>query len=127
MKYLGIDYGTKRVGLALSDDSGTLAFPHEVIQNDGTLLATLERCIAEHRVEAIVIGHSKHPSGGDNAIHAAVTELVTDLTLATGLPVHLDPEQYTTQEAIRFQGRTDKTDAAAAAIILNSYLTKQEV
>jgi len=40
------------------------------------------------------------------------------------LPTHLEPEQYTTQEAIRFQGRTEKTDAAAASIILNSYITR---
>lgn len=125
MRYLGIDYGTKRVGLALSDESGSMAFPHDVIPNNEDLLPALERCLATHRVDAIVIGHSKHPDGSDNVIHAAVTELVTDLTLATGLPVHLEPEQYTTQEAIRFQGRTEKTDAAAAAIILNSYLAKQ--
>jgi RNase H-fold protein (predicted Holliday junction resolvase) len=47
-----------------------------------------------------------------------------DLTLSVGIPVELEPEQYTTQEAIRFQGRTDMTDAAAASIILNSYLSR---
>lgn len=125
MRYLGIDYGTKRVGLALSDETGKMAFPHDVVPNDHVLLATLEKCISTHNVAAIVIGHSKNRDGKDNTIHAAVTELVTDLTLATGLPVHLEPEQYTTQEAIRFQGRTAQTDAAAAAIILNSYLSRQ--
>lgn len=125
MRYLGIDYGTKRVGLALSDEGGQMAFPHTVIKNSANLVAELETHINTYGVQSIVIGHSKQLDGSDNRIHEAVTELLTDLTLATGLPVHLEPEQYTTQEAIRFQGRTDQTDAAAAAIILNSFLQKQ--
>jgi putative Holliday junction resolvase len=124
MRYLGIDYGIKRVGLALSDETGKMAFPHDVVPNDHSLLTALETCIAAHNVAAIVIGHSKNRDGKDNKIHAGVTELMTDLTLATGLPVHLEPEHYTTQEAIRFQGRTAQTDAAAAAIILNSFLQR---
>ncbi|HMA79138.1 MAG TPA: Holliday junction resolvase RuvX [Candidatus Paceibacterota bacterium] len=127
MRYLGIDYGTKRVGLALSDERGQMAFPHDVVPNSPELVSTLESVIAEQHVEAIVIGHSKQLNGSDNPLHEAVTELVTDLTLATGLPIHLEPEQYTTQEAVRWQGRTDKTDAAAAAIILNSYLSRQHI
>lgn len=125
MRYLGIDYGRKRVGLALSDEQGQMAFPHAVIANTDDLLSELEAIIAKHHIEAIVIGHSKASDGSDNPIHQAVTELVTDLTLATGLPVQLQPEQYTTQEAIRFQGRSEHTDASAAAIILNSYLDSQ--
>ena len=63
--------------------------------------------------------------GNPNAIHAAVEALMTDLTLSVGIPIHLQPEQYTTQEAVRLQGRNDKVDASAAAIILNSYITQQ--
>jgi len=124
MRYLGIDYGSKRVGTALSDEAGLMAFPHSVLENNGELIANLEKIVHENKVDEIVIGHSLNREGGDNKIHQAVTELVTDLTLNVGLPVHLEPEQYTTQEAIRFQGRTDMTDAAAASIILNSWLTR---
>ncbi|MAZ29751.1 Holliday junction resolvase RuvX [bacterium] len=126
MRHLGIDYGRKRVGLALSDETGQMAFPHAVVKNDTSLLTELEAVIAEHNVEVIVIGHSKDKAGEDNPIHEAATELMSDLTLKTGLPVHLEPEQYSTQEALRFQGRTEHTDAAAAAIILNSYLTRAD-
>jgi RNase H-fold protein (predicted Holliday junction resolvase) len=49
-----------------------------------------------------------------------------DLTLNLGLPIELEPEQYTTQEAIRLQGRNEMTDASAASVILNSYLLKIE-
>ena len=126
MRLMGIDYGSKRVGVALSDEAGLMAFPEEVIENNTDLVKHIENLITEKGVTEIVVGHSKDRQGGDNAIQSAATELINDLTLATGLPIHLEPEQYTTQEAIRFQGRTDKTDAAAAAVILNSYITRQK-
>jgi putative Holliday junction resolvase len=124
MRFLGIDYGTKRVGTALSDDQGLMAFPHKVFPNDANLLKALVEIIEKEGVGEIVIGLSLGRDGKPNQVHEKVTELVGDLTLQVGIPVHLEPEQYTTQEAIRFQGRTDMTDAAAASIILNSYLTR---
>jgi putative Holliday junction resolvase len=126
MRILGIDYGSKRVGLALTDDKGMMAFPHSVLANDKDLLSTIEKLINQEKVEKIVIGHSLDRKGGENAIHAKVEELMLDLTLAVGLPIELEPEQYTTQEAIRLQGRNDKTDAAAATIILNTYLSRKK-
>lgn len=124
MKLLGIDYGSKRIGIALSDDRGLMAFPAAVLKNDAGFMSQLLQTIAENKVEKVVIGESKNRNGTMNEIHTAVTELITDLTLETGLPVELEPEQYTTQEAIRFQGRNEKTDASAAAIILNSYINR---
>lgn len=124
MRYMGIDYGTKRVGVALSDENGTMAFPHSVIPNDKKLLDTLEELIDEKEVNAIVIGHSKKGDGSDNPLQDDIDEFIGEMTLRTGLPIHLEPEQYSTLEAIRLQGRNDKTDASAAAIIVNSYLTR---
>ncbi len=126
MRYLGIDYGSKRVGLALSDESGKMAFPHSVLQNDNELLENLVSLIEEKKVEGIVIGHSLNREGDENVIHEAVKELIGDLTLRVGLPIHLEPEQYSTQEAKQIQGKNDLTDASAAAIILNSYLLKSK-
>ena len=126
MRLLGIDYGMKRVGLALTDEAGLMAFPLKVVENDRELVANLTALIEEKGVEEVVIGHSKNREGGDNPIQARIEELMTDLTLALGIPVHLEPEQYTTQEAIREQGRNDMTDAAAATIILNSFLTRHK-
>ncbi len=123
---MGIDYGTKRVGIALSDEGGSMAFPHIVLDNDSELLAKLEAMIKEREVAEIVIGHSLGRDGSPNAVHAAVEELIGDLTLRVGIPIHLEPEQYSTQAALRDQGRTAQTDASAAAIILNSYLTKKK-
>ncbi len=126
MRLLGIDYGSKRVGIALSDDQGLMAFPKTVLPNDGELISAIETLVTTEGVTQIVIGHSRDREGNDNPIHQAVTEFVGDLTLAVGLPIILEPEQYTTQEAIRFTGRNDETDASAAAIILNSYITRNK-
>jgi len=124
MRILGIDYGSKRVGTALTDDKGMMAFPHEVFPNDEHLVSLIEKLVIEKSVGEIVIGYSLGRDGQPNKIHEAVEEFMTNLTLSTGLPIHLEPEQYTTKEATRFQGKNAKTDASAATIILNSFLTK---
>ncbi len=124
MRSLGIDYGSKRVGLALSDEGGTMAFPHAVLPNDSALLKTLVTLIAEKAVGQVVIGHSLGRDGVPNKIHEAVEELIGDLTLQVGIPVHLEPEHYSTQAALQIQGRTEMTDASAAALLLDSFLTR---
>lgn len=123
---MGIDYGTKRVGIALSDEGGRMAFPHIVLDNNSGLLKKLVEIIEERGVGEIVIGHSLNREGGPNPIHEEVEELIGDLTLQVGLPIHLQPEQYSTQEAMIGQGRNAQTDASAAAIILNSFITKKK-
>lgn len=124
MRYMGIDYGMKRVGVAFSDENGTVAFPHDVFQNDEALLETLASLAAAREVNEVVIGHSIQNSGAENTLQAKINGFIERFTARTGIPATLEPEQYSTQEAIRIQGRNEKTDASAAAIILNSYLTR---
>lgn len=126
MRFLGIDYGTKRVGLSLTDEKGMMAFPLDVLNNDANLFNKLVALIKEKKVAEIVIGHSLDRDGKPNKIHNAVEGLMLDLTLETGLPIHLESEQYTTQAALRIQGRNDMTDAAAATLILENYLTRNK-
>jgi putative Holliday junction resolvase len=121
---MGIDFGTKRVGVAFSNEGGTMAFPHDVLKNDESLLKSFIALAKEHKVDAIVIGHSIGRNGIPNKVQKAIDELIGDLTLELAVPIHLEPEQYTTQEALRIQGKNEKTDASAASLILNSYLTK---
>ncbi len=123
---MGIDYGHKKVGIAFSDESGSMAFPHGVIPNDAKLFSTLVKLIQEKNVGEIVIGHSLDKEGKENKIHASVESLMMDLTLELGIPIHLEPEQYSTQQAIRIQGKTKDTDASAAAIILDSFITRKK-
>ena len=124
MRKLGIDYGTKKLGLALTDESGMMAFPHSVIPNTPNLLKIIVALITKEKVGEIVIGHSLDRNGKPNAVHAQVEALMLDLTLETGLPIHLQPEQYTTQAAIHLQGKNANTDASAAALILDAFITK---
>jgi putative holliday junction resolvase len=126
MRLMGIDYGTKKVGLAFTDEGGSMAFPHSVVPNTPKLLDVILGFIAEKNVAEIVIGHSLNKEGKPNQVHAAVEGLMLDLTLATGLPIHLEPEQYSTQAAIQLQGKNAQTDASAAALILDGYLTRQK-
>ena len=123
---MGIDFGSKKVGLAFTDESGSMAFPHGVIPNDSKFFPTVIKLIKEKSVAEIVIGHSLDKDGKANKIHAAVESFMLDLTLELGIPVHLQPEHYSTQQAIRIQGKTAQTDAAAAAIILDSFITKKK-
>lgn len=128
MRYLGIDMGTKRVGLALSDESGAMAFPHDVVPADGTLLDALKALVAEKDVEAIVIGESRDLSGVENPVAVRAREL-GDALAASGLAVHYEPELFTTQEAMRLPDgsmgeKGADTDASAAALILARFLEK---
>jgi len=123
---MGIDFGSKKVGIAFSDESGMMAFPHSVVPNDAKLFQTIVKLITEKQVGEVVIGHSLDKEGNANKIHAQVEAFMLDLTLELGLPIHLEPEQYSTQQALRIQGKNSQTDAAAAAIILDSYLTKKK-
>jgi putative Holliday junction resolvase len=56
MKYLGIDFGTKRIGLAISDENATFAFPKETLKNDANLLSNLKNILINENIGFIVIG-----------------------------------------------------------------------
>jgi putative Holliday junction resolvase len=124
MRLLGIDYGTKRVGVALSDEEGMMAFPHTTYPNDTALLNRIVELAQEREVGAVVLGHSLSREGAPNPVQSGIDSFAQELEGALGIPVHLEPEHYSTQAAIRLQGRTDRTDASAAALILDAYLTR---
>lgn len=126
MRLMGIDFGSKKIGIALSDEGGMMAFPHIVLPNDAKLFASVVALVHEKKVGEIVIGHSLNKDGTANKIHEHVEAFMLDLTLELGIPVHLEPEQYSTQQAIRIQGKNAQTDAAAAAIILDSFITRKK-
>tara|TARA_B100001989_G_C24328213_1_gene358631 strand:- start:15 stop:413 length:399 start_codon:yes stop_codon:yes gene_type:complete len=126
MKKMGIDYGSKKIGVALSDDGGTMAFPHEVVPNNSEFLGYIKNLVEDIGVTEIVIGHSLNNDGKPNEIHQQVEEFITDVTLHIGIPVHLEPEQYTSQMAAQIQGKSAMADASAAALILDSHLNKNK-
>jgi putative holliday junction resolvase len=122
MRYLGIDYGEKRVGLALSDEQGDFSYPLSVIQNSDNLVSEIKDICKENNVGTIVIGESKNFNQEENPIMKSVKVLKSNLEKETVLPVKLHPEFMTSLEAERLQGHNDMHDASAAALILKSYL-----
>jgi len=122
---LGIDYGSKRVGIALGESEHKMAFPKEVLpRTDDLVQKILELCLKE-KVEGIVIGESRDFKGEENKIMKAVHALKENLENETGLPVFYQLEFLTSAEARRLQGKNDMLDASAAALILKSYFDKE--
>ena len=122
MKYLGIDYGEKNVGIAVSDDGGNLAFAKIVLDNDGKLLENILRIIEEDKVEVIVMGKSINLNGEENLIQKKILEFKKILEENVKIPIHFEPEFLTSMEARRLQEGIKKIDASAAALILKSYI-----
>lgn len=135
MRYLGVDYGTSKIGLALSDEGGTMGFPHAIISNTPRLVDELCALIADKSVGAVVIGESRSLTGADNPIAKEARALGTMLTARSGIPVLYESEVFTTAEALRPPEKQGKSrspkqrqviDDKAAALILTSYLSRTD-
>src|SRR3990167_5312488 len=125
MKFLGIDYGAKRVGIALGDSNGGMAFPRTVLPNNKKLISAIkELCDKEHITE-IVLGESLDYKMKPNVIMEKITLFKKELEDAIGLPVHFEREFMTSAAAEHLQGKGEMIDASAAALILQSYLDKK--
>ena len=124
VRCLGIDYGTKRIGIAVSDPDGQFALPHAVIKNSASFFEEIVSIALANGVQTIVIGESRDYKGKDNAIMEHVLKLKKELEDKRFI-VHLEPEFMTSVQAERFQGKNDKSDASAAALILQAYLDKR--
>jgi putative Holliday junction resolvase len=124
MKVMGIDFGTKRVGVALSDEHASFAFPHSVMQNDEMLLKNVLALARSEGAAKIVMGESNDYRGVPNAIMKDVEAFKQRLEKEGNMDVILEPEFLTSAEAERLQGKHDKLDASAAALILKSYLDR---
>jgi len=124
-KFLGIDYGTKRVGIALSDDKGTMAFPKTVLENTPHLLEEIGALCAAEGVAEIVVGESLNYAQEPNPLMEHIAPFKQRLEETLKIPVRLEPEFLTSAEAKHVQGETASLDASAAAIILQSYLDKR--
>jgi putative Holliday junction resolvase len=141
MRVLGIDVGGRRVGLAISDRSRTLARPLETItvSTDAEAVDRVEERIARLAAEddglaAIVVGLPRSLDGSATAETQRVTAFVEALRHRTVLPIATEDERLSSREAesrlaVRerdWRARKKKLDAAAAAIILQDYLDRPE-
>jgi len=124
MRFLGIDYGTKRIGVALSDTEGRLAFPHTILPNDAKVFEKLAKILKEKGVAQLVIGESVNAAGGPNAVAAEIDDFTATLGTNFQLPIHKEKEFLTTVEARRYAPQGGQVDSSAAALILQRYLDK---
>ncbi len=126
MRLLGIDYGTKRIGIALSDDGGQFAIPNKVINYSKNLLDEIIKILKENDIKEIVMGESKNYKGEANAILEKSMQFKKELE-EKGYKVYFEPEFMTSENAERLQGKNEMLDASAAALILQSFLDKKNI
>jgi putative Holliday junction resolvase len=127
MRYLGIDYGTKKIGVAISDDSGGFAFPRDVIENDEKKLDAFVQFIEKERIDEIVLGDTLSYNGEPNHITKEADKFAFDLLALVKIPLHRVREAWSSQEAARYAPQGKKhNDSSAAAIILQRFLDKRE-
>ncbi len=135
---MGVDLGRRRIGLALSDRSETLATPWRTVRGDGSVAEVADRLVAllkeladdDDGLSGIVVGLPSHLDGGGHAFAVRVRAVTKAIAEQTGLRVTLQDERLTSVEAEQrlalrerdWRKRKARLDAAAAAIILQDYL-----
>jgi putative Holliday junction resolvase len=132
MRILAVDHGEKRIGLALSDQTATIASPFRVIEHVSRLLdaAQVATLALENDVGLIVIGQSLDEEGQPNLAGRRAAKFATALREQTSIPIVLWDESLSTQDAratrielgVSRKKRGGHQDALAAVVILQSYL-----
>ena len=136
MRVMAVDHGERRIGLAISDLTGTLARPLAMIQHESGL-ADAHRVIAlaqEHHINLIVVGESLDEQGEPNRAGRRARRFADALEASGNLRVVMWDESLSTQDARSWRiasgasrkRRAGRIDAAAAAVILQSYLDSKE-
>lgn len=132
MRILAVDHGEKRIGLALSDPTATIASPLKVIVHVSRAVdaAQVAALAAEHEAGLILVGQSFDEDGHPNAAGRSAARFAEALKLQTEIPVQMWDESLSTADArasraalgLSRKKRAGHHDALAAAVILQSYL-----
>lgn len=123
-KYMGIDYGAKRVGIAISDNHASIAFPRVVFENNPSLVKNISEICGKEKVVGVVIGDSKDFQNESNPIMREAELFIQKLQSVGVYPIYREPEFLTSVQAEHIQGSSSRTDASAAALILQSFLDR---
>ena len=125
MKYLGLDYGRARTGVAVSDDEGTLAFPRTVLHSlpEEKLFKSLAEIVETEKTKVIVMGLPSAGKGIDPSWKKEVEAFAHRLEVKLRIQVIWENEMFTTKIAEIHSKK--KSDASAAALILQSFLDRQ--
>jgi putative Holliday junction resolvase len=134
MRILALDYGTKRVGLALSDETGTIAQPLGFLPAEpaSKLFDLLKETVAGRSVEEIVVGLPRNMNGTYGPAADQARAFAASLQQVVAVPVNTWDERLTSVQANRFliqtgmrrEKRKERVDQTAAAILLQSYLDR---
>lgn len=124
MKFLGIDYGSKRIGLAKSDELGMMAFPFQTIRNSPTVVNEIKKICEQENISQIVLGQSLSEKNIENEIQKDIDIFKTKLEKEISLKVHYENEVYSSHEGQRFNANKSESDSPAATIILQRFLEK---
>lgn len=132
MRLLGIDYGEKKIGLAISDETAKFAFPYEVLGNISAkrVLNAVKKIIDKEKITRIILSQSLDFKGEPNPIMKRIENFKILLEKNFKIPVEYENETLTTKQAERASNdngcrlKNDKVHASAAALILQSYLDK---
>ena len=132
MRILALDHGTKRIGVACSDETATLALPLEFIAAEpfAKFLVRLKQIVEEKQAREILVGLPRNMNGTYGPAAESARQFAAALREALGLPVKTWDERLTSVQANRFlieagmrrEQRKTKADQSAAAILLQSYL-----
>lgn len=128
-RLLGLDYGTHRVGVAISDTSHIIATPYAVLAADRAVDGIVE-ILGLEDIDEIVVGLPVSLSGDEGASAAAARSFADEVAARTGLPVVLVDERFTTKVAedaliaggVRRNKRRDIRDKMAATVMLQGHL-----
>lgn len=136
MRLLGVDFGTKRVGLALSDTLGLLAHPHATLVRTtrDKLFAELAEIIVREKVQAVVLGLPLSLDGQETETTRQVRNFAAGLARRIDVPIHFQNEALsskTAEDQLRLSGRRGLKklavlDQQAAVIILTDYLEQRK-
>lgn len=127
MRFLGIDYGLKRIGLAISDEAGEFAFPYGVLETDKAL-DKIGGIIKDENIAAVIVGLPGKFGGKESDVARSVKPFVKLMEDKCSVKVIFVPEIFTTKIAQKNQtdSKIKEIDASAAALILQSYLDGQK-
>lgn len=118
---LAIDYGKKRIGLAIGDPKMRLAWPFNVIENNQELFEKLEKIITEKDIQEIIIGWPVSLQGKKTEQTKETEKFIKTLRQKISLPIKIVDERLSSQLAQKLSGKS-KDDSLEAAVILESYL-----
>lgn len=124
---MGVDFGAKRIGIAVSNPEGTIAFPREIIEGGAGAVQRIADSAKREEAETIVVGLPLGQGGKDTDQTMRVRAFARELRRVVSMPIEFENELLTTRLARIGTHGSKSPDASAAALILQSYLDKQHV